>query len=81
LTVRRRHVYPVGAALVAGQVLRDQALGSESTYRVLDATDSIVDLEVIAAPGLKPGARIQVCVTAARAMEAIPASAVAPQAA
>lgn len=79
--MRRRHVSPVGSALVAGQVLRDRALGSESTYRVLDATDAIVDLEVIAAPGLKPGARIQVCVTAARAMEAIPGSTAGAQAA
>ena len=79
--MRLRHAYPVGAPLVAGQLLRDRALGSESTYRVLAATDSIVDLEVIVAPGLKQGARIQVCVTAARAMEAIPASAAAPQAA
>ena len=76
-----RHVHSLGPPLHAGQVRRERALGTESTYRVLQATDSIVDLEVIAAPGLKAGTRIQVCVAAARAMEPVPPPVVARRAA
>lgn len=79
--MRLRHAHSVGPTLLAGQVLRDRALGSESTYRVLQATDSMVELEVIAVPGLKAGARIQVCGSAARAMEAVPQPAVTRRAA
>jgi len=69
--VRLRHVYPVGSGLLTGQVLRYRALGSEGTYRVLEARGSLVELEVITAPGLQAGARIQVCTGAARAMEPV----------
>jgi hypothetical protein len=79
--VRLRHVHSVGQPLLTGQVLRERALGSESTYRVLQASDSIVELEVIAVPGLKAGTRIQVCGAAARAMETVPQPAVAERAA
>jgi hypothetical protein len=73
--VRLRHVYSVGNAMLTGQVLRHRALGSEGTYRVLEPRGSLVELEVIAAPGLEQGARIQVCAGAARAMEPVRAPA------
>jgi hypothetical protein len=79
--VRLRRVHSVGTPLLAGQLLRDRALGTESTYRVLQATESIVELEVIAAPGLKAGTRIEVCVTSALAMEPVAAPADARRAA
>ena len=69
--MRLRHVYPVGSGLLTGQVLRHRALGSEGTYRVLEARGSLVELEVITAPGLQQGARVQVCTGAARAMEPV----------
>ena len=73
--MRLRHVYPVGPSLSAGQVVRHHALGSESTYRVLESRGSIVELEVIAAPGLLSGTHVQVCTAAARAMQAVRAPA------
>ena len=69
--MRLRHVYPVGNTLVAGQVVRHRALGSESTYRVLESRGSLVELEVVSAPGLQAGAHVQVCASAARAMEPV----------
>jgi hypothetical protein len=79
--VRLRRVHSVGTPLLAGQLLRDRALGSESTYRVLRVTKTIVELEVIAVPGLKAGARIEVCVSSALAMARVPQPADARRAA
>jgi hypothetical protein len=73
--VRLRHVYPVGTTLVAGQVVRHRALGSEGMYRVLEPRGSIVEMEVITAPGLLPGTHVQMCAAAARAMESVRAPA------
>ena len=73
--MRLRHVYPVGNAMLTGQVLRHRALGSEGTYRVLESRGSVVELEVIAVPGLLPGTHVQVCTSAARAMEPVRAPA------
>ena len=61
--------------MLAGQVVRHRALGSESTYRVLEPRGSLVELEVVTAPGLQPGAHVQVCTAAVRAMEPVRAAA------
>jgi hypothetical protein len=49
-------------------VLRHSALGSEAAYRVLHTRGSIVEVEVIAAPGLEPGTRLHLTTVAAAAM-------------
>ncbi len=56
-------------ALSTGLLLRRRALGSDSIYRVRAATGPTVQVEVVEAPGMKPGARIELCVTAARALD------------
>jgi hypothetical protein len=49
-------------------VLRHSALGSEAVYRVLHTRGSIVQVEVMAAPGLEPGTRLHLTTAAAAAM-------------
>jgi hypothetical protein len=48
--------------------LRHQALGSEAVYRVFRDWGSTVEVEVVSAPGLEPGARHRLTVAAAAAM-------------
>jgi hypothetical protein len=49
-------------------VLRHSALGSEAVYRVLNTRGSIVEVEVIRAPGLEEGTRLTLTTVAAAAM-------------
>ena len=69
--MRRPRSYPPAhpLALSTGLLLRRRALGTDSIYRVRTATGPIVEVEVVEAPGMKPGARIELCIAAARALE------------
>jgi hypothetical protein len=49
-------------------VLRHDALGSEAVYRVLRSWGSTVEVEVVSAPGLEPGARHHLTAAAAASM-------------
>ena len=49
-------------------MLRHHALGSDAVYRVLHRWGSIVEVEVLAAPGLQPGTRLHLTTGAATAM-------------
>jgi hypothetical protein len=40
-------------------LLRYRALGGEALYRVIDASEDCVEVEVVSAPGLTPGTRIR----------------------
>jgi hypothetical protein len=40
-------------------LLRHRALEREALYRVVDTTPEYVDVEVVSAPGLTPGARLR----------------------
>jgi hypothetical protein len=66
--VRLREVRGVGTPLLTAGVLRHSALGSEAVYRVLHRRGSTVEVVVIAAPGLEPGARLVLTAAAAASM-------------
>ena len=66
-----RDIRQVRSPLVAGQMLRHRALRCESLYRVLDARGSVVRLEVVDAPGLRPGTAVRLSRAATRAMELV----------
>ena len=61
-----RHSRPI--ALAANELIRHEALGAESVYRVVDVSDRLVSVEVVGAPGLKTGTRMR---STRRAAEAI----------
>ncbi len=63
------------SALLAGRGLRYRALGSESLFRVLSSSESTVEVEVVSAPGLAPGARLNLCLDSTRAGELVALSA------
>jgi len=57
-------------SVAAGEVLQRRMLGTEASYRVLDAateTAETVEVEVLAAPGLKPGMHLRLSAADARA--------------
>ena len=60
-----------GASLSSGVLLRHRALYSEAVYRVLHASGSIVEVKVVAAPGLEPRTRLQFTAAAAAAMRSV----------
>jgi len=66
--VRLRDVRPVETTSLTAGVLRHDALGSEAVYRVLRRWGSTVEVEVVSAPGLEPGARHHLTAAAAVAM-------------
>jgi hypothetical protein len=66
--VRLREVRQSESGSSSAGVLRHHALGSDAAYRVLHRWGSIVEVEVLAAPGLEPGTRLHVTVAAAAAM-------------
>ena len=71
--MRRRRSYSAAHSLTlsTGQMLRRRALGSDSIYRVRGASGPTVEVEVIEAPGMRPGARIELSVAVARALEGL----------
>jgi hypothetical protein len=66
--VRLGYVRRVGSRSLRTNVLRHSALGSEAVYRVLNTRGSIVEVEVITAPGLEEGTRLHLTTVAAAAM-------------
>lgn len=52
-----------------GSLVSKRMLGSEATYRVVSVTATHVDVEVIEAPGLKPGTTTRFTRQAVEAME------------
>lgn len=51
------------------RVLHRHSLNSESAYRVVTKRGSTVEVEVLNAPGLRPGAHLHITADAARAMQ------------
>ena len=51
------------------RVLHRRSLNSESAYRVVSRRGSTVEVEVLNAPGLRPGAHLHITADAARAMQ------------
>ncbi len=51
-----------------GQIRTLHKLGSEATYRVISISGELVEVEVIDAPGLKPGQRFKFASEAVAAM-------------
>ncbi|MGD1050296.1 MAG: hypothetical protein ABR947_04415 [Solirubrobacteraceae bacterium] len=49
--------------------LRQELLGSEAVYEILDEDDETVTVEVVRAPGLPCGMHVRLLADAARAME------------
>lgn len=67
--------------LRTGRLLGREVLGSESFYRVVEARDRLVEVEVVDAPGLACGIRFRITRGAARAMRQlhdVPATDAAP---
>lgn len=52
-------------------LVRQTLLGTEATYRIIDADAEIVTAEVIDAPGLKPGMSVRFVADAVRAMSRV----------
>jgi len=61
-----------GLSLRAGCVVRHRALDVDAVYRVLSARGRVVDVAVVAAPGLEPGTQLRLTTAAAMAMRAAP---------
>ena len=59
------------APLEPGQVVRNHMLGTDATYRIIEARGENVLVEVIEAPGLEPGYRFEMLAEAAEQMERI----------
>jgi hypothetical protein len=69
--MRLRHVRPLTSTVSPGRVLRYRRLGSDSLYRVVDADDATVALEVISAPGLEAGLGVRLSIDAVRTAEGV----------
>jgi hypothetical protein len=50
---------PLSDTLLAGEILRWRALGTEARYRVLGCSKDTVEVEVLDAPALAPGTRLR----------------------
>jgi hypothetical protein len=60
-------------------LLRHRALCSEAAYRLLRARGPIVEVEVVSAPGLRPGARFHLTAAAVAEMRSVALDAVERQ--
>jgi hypothetical protein len=69
--MRLRHVVFSGIRKPSDEVLRRRVLGSEATYRVLRQTRSVVEVEVLAAPGLQRGTKLHLSLGSVDAMRRI----------
>lgn len=58
--------------LFVGQLRRNRKLGSEAVYRVCECKGPHVSMEVVSAPGLRPGQRFKFTRAAVELMEALP---------
>lgn len=56
------------------QLLRQSALYGDALYRVVNVAGELVEVEVVSAPGLKPGTRMRVTQAAIAAMSVVPES-------
>jgi hypothetical protein len=59
----------VGQCPPSGQLLKQEVLGTEAIYRVIATNDRGVEIEVVRAPGLKPGTRFVFALAAVLAMD------------
>jgi len=57
--------------LRVGELRRHVLLSSEAIYRVCDWNQTLVEVEVVSAPGLEPGRRFQFAVSAVAEMAVI----------
>jgi hypothetical protein len=71
-----RHGCQFGSTPSSSGVVRHRALCSEAAYRLLCARGSIVEVEVVVAPGLAPGMRLHLTAAAVAAMRAVTADSV-----
>jgi hypothetical protein len=62
------------SSVESGQLRRNRVLESEATYRVVDVGDEVVEVEVIDAPGLKPGQRFSFTTKMVEAMDVVGAA-------
>jgi hypothetical protein len=69
--VRLHWVRRLGSGAWSGGLVRQRSLYSDAVYRVLRVSDSIVEAEVVAAPGLAPGTRLRMTGAAAAAMRPV----------
>jgi hypothetical protein len=74
--VRLRHVCQLGSTSSSSAVLRHRALCTEAAYRLLCARGSIVEVEVVVAPGLEPGMRLHLTAAAVAGMRSVTADSV-----
>jgi hypothetical protein len=74
--VRLHWVRRLGRAAWSSGLLRQRALYSDAVYRVLRVSGSVVEAEVVAAPGLAPGTRLRLTGDAAAAMRPVPRTSV-----
>lgn len=56
------------------QLLRHSVLNGHSLYRVLDVAGGLVEVEVVSAPGLKPGTHLRLTQAAIASMSVVPES-------
>jgi hypothetical protein len=64
----------VGRPLAAGQLRRKVLLGSEAIYQILEPDGARVEVEVVKAPGLRPGLRLHFTRQAVLAMDVVGAA-------
>ncbi len=60
-----------GHELTIGQLRRQVLLGSEALYRVCGFGEKLVEVEVVRAPGLKSGRRLQLTRDAVEHMDPV----------
>lgn len=60
----------MNVAAEPGRILRQTLLGSEAVYRVVAESQSLVEVQVVSAPGLGPGDRVHFTAGVARRIEA-----------
>jgi len=51
--------------------MRRSALGTDALYRVVGVEGDLVEVQVVSAPGLEPGARVRLTLRDAQAMQAV----------
>jgi hypothetical protein len=67
----RKVVSTTRQELRVGELRRQVVLHSEAVYRVCDWNQTLVEVEVVSAPGLEPGRRFHFTVSAVTAMTVV----------